>query len=122
MLAAVSRRVDWSFSLSSSGSTLSAIDNFFRQRRSLHSRPNISEGLFSRCRSVVAEGRETAVIRGSKLFYRNISRCLQNSVADFFGILDPRIDRRDDSNKYPLPGFEVFPDHLQHSRAIRFAG
>src|ERR1700722_1747950 len=122
MLAAVPRRVDRSCSVSSLGSALSAIDNFFRERCSLHPRPNLSERLFSRSRSVVAEGRETAVIRGSKLFYWNISRCLENSVANFFGILDPRIDRGDNSNEYPLLRFEVFSDHLQHSGAIRFAG
>src|ERR1700721_3046625 len=112
MAFAVSRTEARSFLVSSSDSLLSAIDNFFRQRRSLHPGSNLRKRLFPRRRSVVAEWGKTTIVGGSKLFHRNISRRLQYPVANFRGMFDPRVNRRDDSDKYPVLGFEILPDDL----------
>jgi hypothetical protein len=44
------------------------------------------------------------------LFDWDISCCLQDAIADFFGIFDPRIDGRNDSDEYPLSWLKVFSD------------
>src|ERR1700722_9303723 len=98
------------------------MDNFLCQRRPLDTRPYLRKRLLPGGRSVVTEWRKTAVICGSKLFHWYISRCLQDPVADFFGIFDPRIDWRNDSDEYPASGLEVLSDDLQHACAIRLPG
>ena len=55
MLVAVCRAEDRSSSVSSSDSTLFAIDHFLRQQCSLHPRANLRKRLFARGRSVVTE-------------------------------------------------------------------
>src|SRR6202034_3198642 len=112
MAFAVSRTEAWSFLVSSSDSPLSAIDNFFFQRRSLHPGSNLRERLFPRRRSVVAEWRKTTIVGRSKLFYWNISRRLQDPVANFLRVFDPRVNRGNDSDEYPVLGFKILSDDL----------
>jgi hypothetical protein len=55
------------------------------------------------------------------LFDWNISRCLQDAVADFFGTFHSWIDGRNDTDEDPPSRPEALSDDFQHARAIRFS-
>jgi hypothetical protein len=52
------------------------------------------------------------LVGASKLLHRYISRRLQDAVANFFGMFDPRIDGRNHSDEYPVFGLEVLSNDL----------
>ena len=99
----------------------SSSDYFRRERSAEHPRPDLCKRRFAAGRSVVAEWREAAVVRGTQLLDRNVFGRFEDPVANFFRRLNARVDRRDDADENPLVGLHVIPDDLQHADTILFA-
>src|SRR6185436_5130894 len=60
--------------------------------RPFHPRPDFRKCRFAGSGGVIAKRRVTAIVSGAELSQRNIIGSFQNSFANFFGRIDPRIN------------------------------
>src|SRR5712672_2412664 len=94
---------------------------FLRQFRAQHARSDLGKGSFAARGSVIAEWRESAVVRSTEVFQGNVLSGFEYHVAHFFRSLNTRIGWSSNSHENALVRFSVFLDDFQSVPAVALA-